>query len=169
MKILLCLGLIAIVFFNCRKELKKEASCDIEQTYMTNEQKVTIANGIWGTIAFTEGNCMPIINPVAPDPCKTCPVKRKVKVFEYTKVDQATPQNFNRFYTSFNTRLITEVDTDNDGFFQIDVPQGQYTVVVVEDNQLYAFGYDGQNGISPMVFTGGKQRVNLTLTYKAVF
>ena len=84
-------------------------------------------------------------------------------------LSQATPQNLNRFYDSFSTQLIKEFDTDADGFFQVDIPAGRYTIVVVENGKLYPFGLDGQGGLSPISFSGGKQNLNLTLTYKAVF
>jgi hypothetical protein len=42
-------------------------------------------------------------------------------------------------------------------------------VVVVENGKLYTFGFDAQGGLSPVTVTGGKQNINLTLTYRAVF
>ena len=62
-----------------------------------------------------------------------------------------------------------EFASDDSGFFQVDIPAGDYTIVVVENGKLYSFGFDGQGGISPLTYAGGKQKVNLTLTYKAAF
>ncbi|HEV2832600.1 MAG TPA: hypothetical protein VGW31_11525, partial [Hanamia sp.] len=93
---------------------------------------------------------------------------RTIRIYAYTLQSQATPQISNGLYDSFITQLIKEVDTDDNGFFQIDIPAGHYTIVAVEKGKLYAFGFDGQGGLSPITYTGGKQNVNLTLIY-AVF
>lgn len=173
---LLTAGVLALLFQSCQKKAKDEqeetappvAACNIQKTYADNAAKVTIANGVWGTVAFMEGNCMPIIDP-ANTTCKTCPVKRKVRIYEYTTRSQAIPQNATSFYDALNTQLVKEIDTDDAGFFQTDLAAGTYTVVVIENGKFYAFGFDGTGGISPINYTGGKQTVNLTLRYKAVF
>ena len=134
------------------------------------EKKVTITNGLWGTVAFMEGNCMLVLPaPPACSDCKTCPVRRTVRVYEYTMPDQATQQKISEFYDGFSTQLIEEVETDEAGFFQVDIPAGLYTIVVVENGKLYTFGWDQQGGLSSVSFAGGKQKADLTLTYKASF
>ena len=167
MKRLPGLLIITLILWSCHKESATQTGCDIQQTYADNAKKVSITNGIWGTLALMEGNCMPVIPP-AHSTCKTCPVKRTIKIYSYTLQSQAIPRVSNGLYDSLTTQLIKEVDTDDDGFFQADIPPGHYTVVAVEKNKLYAFGFDGQGGLSPVTFTGGKQNVNLTLIY-AVF
>lgn len=129
---------------------------------------MTITNGIWGTVAFMQGDCMPLVPPTS-STCKTCAVKRTIRIYDYTMKSQATPQNSNGFYDSFSTQLIKEFDSDDNGFFQVEIPTGHYTIVAVENGKLYTFGLDGQGGLSPISFAGGKQNVNLTLIYKAVF
>ncbi len=139
----------------------------MQQVYADNAKKLTITNGIWGTVALMEGNCMPVAPPTS-STCKTCPVKRTIKIYDYTLQSQTTPQISNGLYDSFSTQLIKEVDADDNGFFQVDIPPGHYTIVAVENGKLYAFGFDGQGGLSPVTFTGGRQNINLTLIY-AVF
>lgn len=161
----------SFILFGCIKDKKEQSTnCDIQAAYINNALKVTVTNGIWGTVAFKEGNCMPVLpSPPAPSSCKTCPVKRTVRIYEYTTRNQATPQSTEVFYDSFNTQLIKEIETDNEGFFQAEIAPGNYTIVVMENGRLYAFGHDGQSGISPFNYAGGQQNINLTLTYKAVF
>jgi hypothetical protein len=114
-----------------------------------------------------EGNCMPVIDP-ATTTCKTCPVKRKVRIYEYTLQSQATP-NTGGFYDSFSTKLITEVETDDIGFYQIVLPPGKYTIVTIENGKLHASGLDGLGGLNPFDFKGGLLKINMTMHYKAVF
>lgn len=169
MKRLPVLLLIMAVFPGCDKDDEKEEQpgCDMEQTYTDNEQKVTTATGIYGTIAFMEGNCMPMVGPGST--CKTCPVKRTIRIYEYTLKSQATPQNATIFYDSFSTLLIKELETDEEGFFQTELPPGKYTIVTIENGKLHASGSDGQGGLNPFTHTGVKQRLNLTLHYNAAF
>jgi len=168
-KIAYPLSILTLLFLSCQKVEKSPAvHCDIQKVYAENASKVTITSGIWGTVAFMEGNCMPVVPP-ASSTCKTCPVKRTVRIYQYTTFHQASPQNGQSFYDSFSTPLVKELNTDSNGFFQTELAPGNYTIVVVENGKLYASGFDGQGGISPVNFTGGKQNANLTLTYKAVF
>lgn len=168
---ILALPIIAGLLSGCKKDTKVEpiaSACDIEKTYLQNETKVSATTGLYGTLASMEGNCMPMIGP-GPWPCTTCPIKRTVRIYSYTMITQATPQNGRGFYDSFSTQLIKEVETDNDGFYQIDLVPGDYTIVAIENGKLYAFGFDGSGGLSPVHYAGGKQKLNLTMIYKAVF
>lgn len=169
MKKLIELCILSIGLFSCNKDNATQTSCDIQKIYIDNAAKVTITSGIWGTVSSMEGNCMPMIPP-STSTCKNCPVKRTVKIYEYTMPDQATPSsNSTIFFDSFSTQLVAQVDTDDNGFFQTSIPAGHYTIVIIENGKLYAIGRDGQGGLSPITYSGGKQNVNLTMTYKAVF
>jgi hypothetical protein len=88
----------------------------------------------------------------------------------YTLItDAITTDPYNIFFNSFNTQLVTQVDTDDNGFFQVNIPAGHYSIVIVENGKLYANVRDGQGGLSPFLFTSGAQNVNLSMTYKATF
>jgi hypothetical protein len=167
MKALISLFLVTLVVAGCEKE-RQQASCDIRQAYEVNASKVNIANGLWGTLGFMEGNCMPVVSPTSTT-CKTCPVRRTIRIYEYALRSQATQQSPGAFYESVSTQLIKEVTSDENGFFQTEVPAGQYSIMVVENGKLYANASDMQGGLNPVNFTGGRQNVNLILTYKATF
>jgi len=168
MKKIIGLLILSLALFSCNKDNPAAPRCDIQKIYTENEAKVTITNGIWGTIASMEGNCMPMLP--SSSSCQTCAAKRTVKIYEYTLPGQATRSgNSPSFFDSFSTRLVAQVDADENGFYQTTIPAGHYTIVIVENGQLYANGSDGQGGISPVTYTTGKLNVNLTMTYKAVF
>src|SRR5688572_24995513 len=155
---LLALILLITIIQGCDKDKEEEPDCNMQEVNEKNANKVTIKNGVWGTIAFTEGNCMPVVDPAV---CKTCPVKRTVQIYEFTRQHQADPAIITRFYNSFSTRLVSEVITDNDGFFQTELPAGDYTIVIVENGKLYANNFDGGGGISPFKQGSGASKVNL--------
>lgn len=158
--------LLITIIQSCHKKTDSSSSvsCDMPKVYAINAAKVTVTNGVWGTIASTEGNCMPA---VIPGNCKTCPVKRTVKIYEYTTRSQASPSNATIFFDSFSTNLVKEVETDDDGFFQTELPVGQYTIVIVENGKLYSNGGDGSGGLSPFTKAAGNTTVNVTMNYNA--
>ena len=107
MKNIIGICLLSICLLSCKKHHCKEKSCDIQKTYTTNAGKVSIPNGIWGTISSIEGNCMPMVPPSS-STCKHCPVKRTVKIYEYTLRSQATPSD--------NSQIFFESDKSSAGF-----------------------------------------------------
>jgi hypothetical protein len=166
-------GLFLFIFFfiSCHKDSHNSTppSCNIQQVYVDNAKKVTITNGVWGTVSSVEGDCMPTV-PAYNSCCRNCPVKRTIKIYQYTTLnDVVTSDPYKAFFDSFTTQFVTQVDADENGFFQADIPAGHYTIVVVEDGKLYANTRDGQGGLSPFTFSSGTKNVNLTITYKATF
>ena len=163
--------LLLSVLYSCHKDDHKTDSgvCDIYQTYLTNAAKVTITNGVWGTVSRMSGNCMPMFGP-GPSSCTHCPAQRTVKIYQYTLLSNATSSsNSLVFFDSFNTQLVAEVAADADGFFQATIPPGHYTIAVVENGKLYANGGDGQGGINPFTLGAGLEKVNVVMSYQAVF
>jgi hypothetical protein len=157
------------LFSSCKKEDLPQKECDMQKVFADNAAKVTISNGIWGTVSSMEGNCMPMI-ALSNSSCTHCPVNRTVKIYEYTLQNQALPSgNSGVFFDNFNTQLLAQAEADSYGFFQINVPPGKYTIAVVENGKLYANGLDGQGGLNPVSFSGGKLNANVVMTHKAVF
>src|SRR5215831_3265411 len=132
-----------------------QTNCNIDQVYADNAKKVTIKSGIWGTVSLVEGNCMP---GTSNSTCRNCPVKRTVKIYQYTLSSKATPSNGSTvFFESFSTQLVSQVSTDDQGFYQADIPAGHYSVAIIENGKLYANGTDGQGGLNPIMFSGTTQ------------
>ena len=179
MKKIVAVAVLVFIFPSCKKGDKTETpqvaicttplSCDIQQVYAANTAKVTVTNGIWGTVSSMEGNCMPVIGPGST--CKHCPVKRTVKIYTYTTTANAVlSAGLSGFYDSFNTTLVKQVDTGNEGFFQTDLPAGNYTLVIIENGKLFGNNStDGSTGINPFTHTSGQQKVDFRMLYKAVF
>jgi len=161
--------LMTFVVYACHKSNTATTDCDIQNTYAQNAKKVTITKGVWGTVSLMEGNCMPMVPP-ATNTCKHCPVQRIIKVYPYTLIQNATSvPNTASFFESFNIPALAEITADANGFYEINLPDGQYSLALVENGKLYASGLDGQGGLNPVTINGGVQKVNLIMTYKAVF
>jgi hypothetical protein len=169
MKTALSICLLILLFYCCSKDHNKATSptCNIEQVYADNAKKVTIANGVWGTVSLEEGNCMPSV-PYAPCKIQRRPIKRTVKIYQYSTTNNTIPFNpYGPFFDSLNTQLVRQVNTDENGFFQADVPPGHYSIFIVENGKLYADNNkkDSQGGLHPFSFTSGTINVNPELYY----
>ncbi len=64
-----------------------DEKCDMPAIYALNASKVNFANGIWGTVSITQGNCMPMFNEK--NSCSFCVIEREVRIYEYTKIADA--------------------------------------------------------------------------------
>lgn len=156
-----------IVLTSCNRHTASQSACDIQKAYQLNEAKISIKSGVWGTVSMMEGNCMPSIGGPSTT-CKHCAVKRVVRIYQYTTAAAATASETpGVFYDAFSTQLVKELTTDDNGFFQAEIPAGQYSIVVVENGKLYANLSDGQGGLSPLFYTTGLQNMNLVMSYKA--
>ncbi|TVR42713.1 MAG: carboxypeptidase regulatory-like domain-containing protein [Bacteroidia bacterium] len=136
-----------------------------------NESKITISEGLAGTVIFIEGNCMPMISPEGKpvDACKRYPVRRMVHIHKYTHRSQAE-QAGSGFYTRIHTERVSSVETDATGFFQVSLPPGNYSLFVEEEESLYANLWDGHGGIHPVNIQKGEVLVTrLEISYAATF
>lgn len=170
----LCLAaLLSLVLVSCEKQDNEKNDsadeCSKSAGYAPVETKITVSQGVYGTVHFTQGNCMPAGGSGATD-CRTCPVKRKVQIYNYTLLSDAVRAvNSTVFFERLRTTLIAETESDANGFFQVTLQPGTYTMVVVENGKLYANAGDGQGGINPFTVGAGIKNVDLSITYKAVY
>ena len=163
------ISVIILSFVGCQKDKTAEANCDMQKVYVENATKVSITTGVWGTISSMEGNCMPMVGATNGS-CKNCPVERSIKIYQYTLSSNATPSlNAVGFFDEFNTKLVTQIKSDKNGFFQANLPNGHYSIAVVENDKLYVTSYDGQGGLNPFILTSGAENINISMTYKAAF
>jgi putative lipoprotein (rSAM/lipoprotein system) len=126
--------------------LKEAIKDGIGELISDNKGKITVKEGLFGTLIKAEGNCMPVIGPGST--CKRYPVKRTIHVYEYTKTSQAESKF--TFFSNMQTKLVSTVECDEDGFFEAALPPGKYSVFVEENDSLYANSFDGAGGISPV-------------------
>ncbi|PRY13244.1 hypothetical protein CLV24_106159 [Pontibacter ummariensis] len=135
---------------------------NISKLYEHNQSKIVVTGGIAGTLTLKEGNCMPIVNR---NSCKEYPVKRGIVLYPYLTLQDVEMKNYT-FYTPISAKPLLTTETDAEGFYEIEMPAGVYSIFILEDGQLYANGLDGQGGINPVVVEAGSvNKVNLRLDY----
>ncbi|MBI5233056.1 MAG: Ig-like domain-containing protein [Deltaproteobacteria bacterium] len=123
---------------------------------------VTIAQGVWGTVRFWEGDFMPVI------PSGTItPVVREIFIH---KVTTANVSGTGPFFASVPTELVAKVSSDATGFYQAELAVGTYSVFVKEGASFYANILGGQGQIQPVeVLSNTVTELQIDITYKASF
>ena len=131
-----------------------------------NHELVTITQGIWGNVLLYEGSFMP-----SPDGSSgtITPVVRELQIFAPTLMSETTPIGGTRF-TAIHSTLITTVSSKANGFYQITLPEGRYSIFIKEDSTYYANWFDGEGYISQVrVAPDSVTKFQVDLTYNAVF
>lgn len=146
------------------EELIREVPDDPEELKEYNQFKTTIEQGVSGTILFQEGNCQP---PVG-DSCKTYPVARKIRIYEFTTREET--EGDGPFFSEVNTRLVTTASSDKEGFYQARLAPGKYSLFIEEDSLLYANRFEQNGGILVAVIDSGwVSMIHPEITYKASY
>ena len=107
-----------------------------------NHKLVTIKQGIWGNVWLWEGDFMP--GPGGSGGRGTVtPVRREVRICEPTPLKDLQPPGGTNF-KNVKARLVKKVKSCKNGFYQVSLPPGQYSIFVKEDSTLYANWFDGR-------------------------
>lgn len=133
-------------------------------------QADSISQGIAGQVRWYEGNLMPTIveDTANQQPYDGEAVQRTLQVYELTTRDQTTQRS--GFFHDLTTERVATVNTDATGHFQLSLPPGQYSVLVEEDQGLFANRFDGEGHLSPVtVRADDVTRVEIKIDYKAVY
>jgi hypothetical protein len=104
-----------------------------------NYDRITITQGVSGDVWFWAGNFMPMC------PTGTVrPVVREVRVYELVSPDQIewTTRDGHMFIRSVRSALVATTLSDPQGFFQLGLPVGRYSIFAVEDSLIDAGGFE---------------------------
>ena len=153
---------------------------DFNDVCNQNREKVTVTQGVWGTLTLMGGNWMPDIWQSA----RVYLVSKEIVVYEYTDYKDVEFVVSPWFISKINSRLIASTTSDEDGFFELELDPGKYSILVnmkdiggFEKQERYIQYYlslyylpfmDGQGGLSPVVVEPSKvSEVRLVLDYAA--
>lgn len=154
---------LILLTLSCSKDSESELNCYTETDPPSNSDKVTIKQGVWGDVWFWSGNFMPVAGG------EICQVKREVYVYELTTRSEAEQIDYTSFYKGISTKLVTVVASDSDGFFQIELETGNYSLFIKEDGKFYSNVFN-EIGIFPVTIeTDNVSEVRFDITYKATF
>jgi len=128
-------------------------------------EKPTINQGVWGFVKFWEGDFM-----FGNTSGSITPVERKIYVFEKTHISKAESSSDGGFYKKINTALVDSTISNVKGFFQLSLPEGEYSLFVKENLLYYSNSGDGQGYIFPIrVKKDSLTTVEFKITYKATY
>lgn len=147
--------LISILFICCEDE-----------TPLNLEEQVTIQQGIWGQVTFWEGDFMP------PGGSGTItPVVRVIDIHTPTTEADALPlQSFGPLHDSLLTAQVGSTQSDEDGFYQIALDTGKFSVFVREGDAFFAGISDGDGHLQPVrVNSGVVTRLDINIDYLAAY
>lgn len=161
---LLLLSVLAFCSFSCSTEANLKGPCYSKENPPRNDAKVSIEQGIWGDIWFWEGNFMPVGRG------DICQVQRTVYIFELTTREDVDQVVYSPFFTNIYTDLIATVESDAEGFFQVALEPGTYSLFIMEGENYYSnrYGHDGE--IFPVTVAAGEvSEVLINITTEATF
>lgn len=162
MRLLLITCALLFTIVCCKKDSAESARtwANEQELYNYNSKKVSISKGLAGTLIQREGNCMPIIEEGA---CRFFPVQRTIQFYDFTTQDEV--EGNGPFFDAVNTSLRGEILPDGDGFYELKLDTGTYSVFIVENGKYYANSYS-RGGIYPVeVKTDSVSLSKLVLDY----
>ena len=158
------LFVLSFGIFSCSTEVSLDNSCYSKQDPPRNSAKLTIDQGIWGDIWFWKGNFMPV------ERGSICQVRRTVYIYELTTRDDVDQIGYSPFFSNIHTDLIAKVESDADGFFQVALEPGLYSLFIMEGENYYSNSYGSGGEIFPVeVIAGEVSEVLINITTEAVF
>lgn len=126
--------------------------------------------GITGTVTWLEGNQMPMATESGTPDSKSAakPVKRSVRFYPLIKFSDLKIED--GLYTAVAEKPLTEVETDENGRYSVQLSPGRYSVFVVEEGGLFANIFDGEGNVQPVTVKENEWTLlDITVNYKAVF
>ncbi|PZX55556.1 carboxypeptidase regulatory-like domain-containing protein [Algoriphagus chordae] len=130
--------------------------------------------GVVGLVTWQEGNQMPMITEEAKKGKKDKritvgdPIKRTVRVYPLIKISDVTLEN--GLFQSVAAKPITEIETDEDGRYSVNLSPGRYSILTVEEDGLFANIFDGEGNIQPVTVKDGEWTLlDIVVNYKAAF
>ena len=142
-----------------------DVSCYSEKDPPRNSDQVTIDQGIWGNVWLWKGNFMPVAGQG-----EKCPVQRMVYVYELTTREETDQVEYKPFFSEVYTDLIVTAESGEDGFFEIELEPGTYSIFVAHKAYLYSNSFGSQGEISPVKVEANQvSEVPVNITSEAVF
>lgn len=132
---------------------------------ITQKPAQKIKQGINGTILLKQGNQMPSPGRAA---SAGQPAIRQILIYQLTNISDV--KNNNGIFTGIKTALVAKTSSNAKGYFEVDLPVGQYSVFVLEKEGLYANYFNGKGSINPVeVLPDSVTRTAIYISNKAIF
>jgi len=136
---------------------------------VTTDTIPTIRQGVYGYVKFCEGDFMPLYPPVG-NVGTIRPVERSIVVHLATRFDAVNQVGSPEFCSEIPTLRVAQTRSNAQGFFQVELSLGTYSLFVIENLLFYAQATDENGYLSSItVSRDSLSYVELNITYKATF
>jgi hypothetical protein len=138
-------------------------------------RKTMIKEGVSGYVRVWEGDFMPTITDGSSRKRGRSgtikPVAREILFYQPLKFTELTKsRNSPYFYEEPKDKFVKKANSDAEGFFEIELPPGRYSVLIKEEQGYYASSGDGQGFVMPVEVSQGKvTKVELKITYRSTW
>ena len=126
--------------------------------------------GITGTVTWVDGNQMPTITDSGDADSKPSakPIQRTVRIYPLVQFEDLKIEN--GLYTALAEKPLTEIQTDENGKYSVQLNPGRYSVFVVEEAGLFANIFDGEGNVQPVTVKENEWTLlDIEVNYKAVY
>lgn len=156
---------IVFLFSGCNNDYSKNNIDELNDSALSYE--ISIAQGVWGKVEFWEGDHMPGVVGIESSGTIT-PVSRVIHIYSGTRSDENVSK-LGYFYENLNTELVAVTYSDQNGYYQVELPEGVFSVFIEEDLGLFANRAEGFI-INPVVIEKDTvSLLNIDITYMASF
>lgn len=160
--LLLCLWFFAAL--SCSTEANLKNNCYSSQDPPRSSAEVSIDQGIWGDIWFWKGNFMPVSRG------QICQVQRTVYIYELTTREDVVQIGYSPFFSTIYTDLKATVQSNTEGFYEVALEPGSYSVFIMEGDNYYSNSYGSGGEIFPVeVVEGEVVEAHINITTQAAF
>jgi len=138
----------------------------------SNCNKTLSGSFIRGKVTEVTGNNMPSVGGKKAPKSKPKGASKVVVVYPIATTSSFVPdKNADGFYTkAINVKPIAVVKSDVDGCYQVELPPGKYTVMVLEKGKLFGNILDSEMHIAPVdVLINEMAPLDLVINYNASF
>ncbi len=118
----------------------------------TSCEKVTITEGIYGRVKVRYGDWM----PGSPNGGEK-PLACEVRAYEYFTLDDIGGYRHADYSPEqISKTLVASTNSDSKGRYQLSLPPGQYSVVLMDGDMCQITSVDDKGGICPVTVTADK-------------
>lgn len=162
--------------YSCKSSKIISVPSDESTDYKENEDTEAPSNpdqtaGIEGQVIWIEGNQMPQVSDNKSElaaPMNGEPAKRTIRIHQLTHINQASLGDY--LFGDIETPLVAEVETDEKGYFKVELPPGRYSIFTVEESGYFANVFDLDSYIHPLTVEKSKwNKVQIRVDYKAAY
>ncbi len=138
-----------------------------QQTKVMNDNQ-NIKQGISGKVTWLQGNQMPSPNDPPDMNRDGKPVIREIHIYKLINIKDT--ENEGVFFHKVKGSPVKKVTTNADGQFLVQLPPGEYSIFVKEDQGLFANLFDGDNNVFPTTVSENKiTETQIRIDYKAAY